>query len=408
MHRHRIRWLTAAALAAGALAAVPSGAAVAAATPAAASAIGFSDAPGTGAPPTTLGSYTVAPFAADSRPVGTDVSSVAAPSGSLGLAPSLEHDQVGDGWATWSNGYTGDVYSTQTDSVTLTLPASTKAFYFYAEPDQFQTFTITATNSDGTSSGAIPVAGQGGAQYFGFYSTDSSSLTSITVTSADPDGFAVGEFGISSCGYTTPADWNTKAVAGLTPGVEPLNLIVSGCSTVPLPKIERAVSKLYDWDTGFISTENADVTGTGYAPQQISLRLGGTIGGNKLSLTGREDHARLWQQPKTGAWFVAASYETACINTKAGLEPLNALHHFPTSLPWHCIDGGPGSYGTNGYGRGASTLSAEIVQASLGNGWYAEVQTITRPTNGVTTGEAGVTFDGTVYVVTVDYVKPSS
>jgi len=60
------------------------------------------------------------------------------------------------------------------------------------------TFSITATTSSGATSGAIPVAGFAGAQYFGFYSTTSASLTTITVASGDPDGFAVGEFGVSS------------------------------------------------------------------------------------------------------------------------------------------------------------------------------------------------------------------
>ncbi len=162
----------------------------------------FSDAPGTSAPPATLGPYAMTAFAPDSQPVGQDVSGVAAPDGTLGFSPSLQHNLVGDGWATWSNGYTGDVYSTAASTITLALPPSTNAFYFYAEPEQFQVFTITATNSDGTTSGAVPVQGQAGAEYFGFYSTGSSPLTSITVTTADPDGFAVGEFGISQDAFT--------------------------------------------------------------------------------------------------------------------------------------------------------------------------------------------------------------
>jgi hypothetical protein len=96
-----------------------------------------------------------------------------------------------------ATGYTGDVYATGSGSIVLTLPPGTSAFYFYAEPVQYQVLTITATNSDGTTSGAVPVQGQGGAEYFGFYSTDSTPLTSITVTTADPDGFAVGEFGVA-------------------------------------------------------------------------------------------------------------------------------------------------------------------------------------------------------------------
>jgi hypothetical protein len=136
-------------------------------------------------------------FGSDDPSVGSDVNDVAAPDGTLGFSPALADDQVGSGWNTWSNGYTGDVYATSSGSIVLTLPPGTSAFYFYAEPVQYQVLTITATNSDGTTSGAVPVQGQGGAEYFGFYSTDSTPLTSVAVTTADPDGFAVGEFGVS-------------------------------------------------------------------------------------------------------------------------------------------------------------------------------------------------------------------
>ena len=78
-----------------------------------------------------------------------------------------------------------------------TLPAGTKAFYFYAEPQQFALLQIQATAQDGTTSGPIDVQGFAGAQYYGFYGTGASTLSSITVTTTDPTGFAVGEFGIN-------------------------------------------------------------------------------------------------------------------------------------------------------------------------------------------------------------------
>ena len=158
----------------------------------------FTDAPGTGAPPSALGPYQMTPFSSDSQATGTDVTSVAGPTGSIGFSSGAEHCLVGGCWATWSNGYTGDVYYDTSGNLTLTLPSGTAAFYFYAEPQQFATFTITATSSDGTTSGAIPVNGEGGAEYFGFYGTGGASITSITVSASDPTGFAVGEFGISN------------------------------------------------------------------------------------------------------------------------------------------------------------------------------------------------------------------
>ncbi|MBV9447611.1 MAG: M23 family metallopeptidase [Streptosporangiaceae bacterium] len=201
---------------AGALAAaaVPAGAAPAAALPSPAGSIGFVDGPGTSAPPATLGSassmiYSMLPFGRDSQAVGAQVSSVNGPAetlspagtrqtGTIGFSPSLEHCLVGGCWLTWSNGYTGDVYDTGSQSITITLPAQANAFYFYAEPDQFMTFTMTATTSSGATSGPISVAGEAGAQYFGFYTTGAAPLKTITVTGSDPDGFAIGEFGISA------------------------------------------------------------------------------------------------------------------------------------------------------------------------------------------------------------------
>jgi murein DD-endopeptidase MepM/ murein hydrolase activator NlpD len=197
-----------------ALAMAPLGAEATVAAPSSAGSIVFVDGPGTSAPPATLGStssmlYSMMPFGSDTQAVGTSVSSVTGPTetlspagtastGTVSFSSALEHCLVGGCWQTWSNGYTGDVYSTSSGSITLTLPTQANAFYFYAEPDQFMTFTMTATTSDGTTSGPISVAGQAGARYFGFYTTGTAPLKTITVTGSDPDGFAIGEFGISA------------------------------------------------------------------------------------------------------------------------------------------------------------------------------------------------------------------
>lgn len=170
--------------------------------------IHFDGSPGTNAPPSTLGPYEMTAFGTDSQPVcpneGSIVSGVVDPAGTIGFSQALSHDLIGQCWATWSNGYTGDVYDTfnsgsaEPTQVTITLPAGTNAFYFYAEPQQFSVFSVEATAQDGTTSGPIDVQGEGGAQYFGFYGTGGATLSSITVTTADPTGFAVGEFGINT------------------------------------------------------------------------------------------------------------------------------------------------------------------------------------------------------------------
>lgn len=181
--------VAAAALVATAL--VGAGAASAAGT------ITFSSGPGTGAPPATLGPYTMTPFAADPQGDGAVVGSVETPKGtSVTFSPALYHTRIGSGWATWSNGYRGDVYWTYgATSATLTMPASTSAFYLYAEPNPFSVLTMTATAQDGTTSGPVAVDGYAGARYFGFYGTGGAKIESITVSSSVD--FAIGEFGIS-------------------------------------------------------------------------------------------------------------------------------------------------------------------------------------------------------------------
>jgi hypothetical protein len=175
----------------------------------------FDGSPGTGAPPSTLGPYTMMAFGADSQAACTYdtaattamTTSVSGPAGTgtIGFDQALNHDHLGalppECWQTWSHGYTGDVYdtlySTNKAQVTISLPAGTQAFYFYAEPNQFSTFQVTATAQDGTTSGPVSVNGNAGATYLGFYELGGATLSSITVTTSDTSGFAIGEFGIS-------------------------------------------------------------------------------------------------------------------------------------------------------------------------------------------------------------------
>jgi hypothetical protein len=128
------------------------------------------------------------------------VTGVDGPTGRVGFSTELNHLYANEepAWKTWSNDYEGDVYADEVEpSVTLSLPAGTKAFYLYAEPDVFATFDITVRTQDGTTSGAVPVYGEAGAAYFGFYATGPASIESVTVECPEDD-FAVGEFGISS------------------------------------------------------------------------------------------------------------------------------------------------------------------------------------------------------------------
>jgi hypothetical protein len=176
--------------------------------------ITFDGSVGTNAPPPTLGPYQMTAFGDDTRPActagpsgpcpGSVFTNVVDPAGTVTFSPLVQHREVGQGWGTWSHGYSGDVYYVTGSSLTMTLPADTVAFYFYAEPN-FSIKDITATAQDGTTSGPIPVSASSGARYFGFYATGGAAIATITVNlQVVPEppfffgrGFAVGEFGIA-------------------------------------------------------------------------------------------------------------------------------------------------------------------------------------------------------------------
>jgi hypothetical protein len=225
--------------------------------------------------------------------------------------------------------------------------------------------------------------------------------------------------------YCAPASWDTKLaptpLAQIPSFVEPLNVVISARSTVSLASIQKAMG---DWLTvstkttvsltGIhimcISSEQADVTGHGYAPQNQAWRLGGCTGGNALSLAGNEDHVRLWNQPvrgsDDGAWFVAASYETLCLAKNGTLETASKDPAYAALHPgkaYHCVDGGPGSFHTkhpDGYSGGAATFVAAIKAAAKSKGWHFTQQTITVPRS-ASAGEGGVPFNHNVDVITV-------
>ncbi len=147
---------------------------------------------GTAAPPATVGGYTMTPFGADPSALFADVTSVASPlGGDVTFSSALSHRKIGSGWATWSHGYTGDVYYFPAlSTLTVTLPAGTAAFYFYAEPNNFQSYYFKVTASDGTFV-EKDINGSSGANGFGLYGP----LASIDIIARDT--FAIGEFGIS-------------------------------------------------------------------------------------------------------------------------------------------------------------------------------------------------------------------
>ena len=264
----------------------------------------------------------------------------------------------------------------------------------------------------------------GGCHGNGTTASPASGPASPSAAQASPGGTPAST---ASCNgdYCTPADWDTARastpLAQIPPFTEPLNVIISARSTVSLAGIQQALGNWHTVSTATtvsvlgihvrcISAEQADVTGGGYQPQQAAWRLGGCVDGNKLSLSGDEDHVRIWNQPaaggKYGAWFIAASYETMCVDRDGALEPASdhaayaALHAGST---YHCVDGGPGSFHAkhpDGYDDAAADFSAAIASAARAHGWQVTTRTVTVPRK-ASAGEGGVPFGSTVYVVTV-------
>ena len=154
---------------------------------------------GTASPSASLGPYTMIPFPTDPQSAGyTPVSSVESPLGGFVVFNSpLMHAVTPGEWLTWSHDYNGDVYYTASNHlITMTMPEGTSAFYFYAQPNSFSLHTISANTSDGIVINQN-VEGYQGASYYGFYGTEGSMISSITLACETVD-YAIGEFGIAS------------------------------------------------------------------------------------------------------------------------------------------------------------------------------------------------------------------
>jgi hypothetical protein len=159
---------------------------------------------GTAAPGAVIDGVSMTPFPADSNPIGQYVFSVTSP-----LGGSVEFDDptdyhpmvhwtIGNGWSTWGHGYSGDVYiDWNFSSLTMNMPANTRAFYLYAEPNNGTlNFTLTATGSNGgqfvLNDSIFAVSSAKGF----FFKADGETLTSIHVAFPG-DTYAIGEFGIA-------------------------------------------------------------------------------------------------------------------------------------------------------------------------------------------------------------------
>jgi len=283
------------------------------------------------------------------------------------------------------------------------------------------TAAVTVAAVSGCASSAAGGSSSAGSSSAGSSSAGASSAGSSSSGSSPVRSSAAG----CEAGYCAPADWDTARattpLAQIPPFVEPLNVVISGRSTVSLAAIQQALGGWKTVSTATtvsvagirlkcISAESADVTGGGYRPQQAAWRLGGCLDGNVLSLSGNEDHVRIWSQPypgsRYGAWFIAASYETMCLVRDGRLQTVSANKGYAVLHPgraYHCVDGGPGSVTSahpDGYDDAARDFSAAVAATARGHGWQASVRAVAVP-RGAGAGEGGVPFGHTLYVVTV-------
>jgi hypothetical protein len=131
----------------------------------------------------------------------TDVSSLTLADGTmLGLVGNGTIATIGDGWATWCCGYTGQVVTSDGALSQTFTPSNQVSMGMFIEPDDFATFAITLTLSSG---GMLTqdVSGSGGATFFGWVG---GGVSSFTISSSDD--FATGDF-FSASAVPEPSTW---------------------------------------------------------------------------------------------------------------------------------------------------------------------------------------------------------
>lgn len=178
---------------------------------------------GAAAPGAVIDGVAMTPFDPDPRAEWLIVSDVPSPlGGTLDFGADFYHRAVPTTWLEWGHGYTGDVYSQVAGfpGATLTLPAGTRAFYFYVSPNSgTYDFTVTANGSSGGSD-VLNDSGvwDGEAKGFFFRGTGE-TLDSIDIVSAGDvfmDGYAIGTFGIAA--IPTPGALAVVGIAGVASG----------------------------------------------------------------------------------------------------------------------------------------------------------------------------------------------
>ncbi len=120
---------------------------------------------------------------------------------------------IGQGWASWSHGYTGQVfYNNGSYATGYDMPGGVAAFDAYLEPNPFALHSFTATGY-GSGGGEVTISfdahGSAGASHFGFYATGEDL---VRVEIEGTSDWAVGEFRV---GVPAPGALALLGLAGL-------------------------------------------------------------------------------------------------------------------------------------------------------------------------------------------------
>ncbi len=120
---------------------------------------------------------------------------------------------IGQGWATWSHGYTGQVfYNNGLMATGYDMPGGIAAFDAYLEPNPFALHDFVAT-AYGSAGGEVTIDfqahGSAGANHFGFFATGEDLVRIEISGSAD---WAIGEFRV---GIPAPGALALLGLAGL-------------------------------------------------------------------------------------------------------------------------------------------------------------------------------------------------
>ena len=228
------------------------------------------------APPAVLDGYAMQ-AGVDPRAVIADVTDAPIGGGrNLTFDRTMSHRRIGTGWATWSHGYTGDVYFTGAGVSTVTMnftAGQVGAFILYVEPNNFGVFDFEIVGRSGSGATSVfnrSIDGSSGARGFGFSAPAGGHIVSVRVTNAGAtgNGFAVGEF--SSAPRRGCLEWQPFTFSGVGSVSFESLVVTPGCTKLKVTdaflsgdrfrvRVLDGVSVVADFRTSVPGSEGDDI-----------------------------------------------------------------------------------------------------------------------------------------------------